>query len=108
MQQREDGTWANFERSGRLSTTVEAYAALGSRATRRMPCTCVSARLDHRPWRIEDATFTDVDGAVRHLVGTTCRPAPESVFFPRWFPLNPYDFGCWARQTIFRWPSSPR
>ena len=33
--------------------------------------------------------------------GTSCRRCrPEMVFFPRWFPLNPYDFGCWARQTI--------
>jgi squalene-hopene/tetraprenyl-beta-curcumene cyclase len=25
---------------------------------------------------------------------------PELVFLPSWFPLNPYDFACWARQTI--------
>ena len=25
---------------------------------------------------------------------------PEMVFLPRWFPLNVYDFGCWARQTV--------
>ncbi len=25
---------------------------------------------------------------------------PEMVFLPKWFPLNKYDFGCWARQTI--------
>jgi squalene-hopene/tetraprenyl-beta-curcumene cyclase len=25
---------------------------------------------------------------------------PELVLLPRWFPLNPYDFACWARQTI--------
>ena len=25
---------------------------------------------------------------------------PELIFLPRWFPLNIYDWGCWARQTI--------
>ena len=34
-QQRDDGTWANFYGGpGDLSTTVEAYVALGWRATR--------------------------------------------------------------------------
>jgi squalene-hopene/tetraprenyl-beta-curcumene cyclase len=25
---------------------------------------------------------------------------PEVIFLPSWFPLNIYDFACWARQTI--------
>lgn len=25
---------------------------------------------------------------------------PELIFLPKWFPLNIYDFGCWARQTV--------
>jgi squalene-hopene/tetraprenyl-beta-curcumene cyclase len=25
---------------------------------------------------------------------------PEMILLPNWFPLNIYDFGCWARQTI--------
>ena len=25
---------------------------------------------------------------------------PELILLPRWVPLNIYDFGCWARQTI--------
>ena len=25
---------------------------------------------------------------------------PEMILLPTWFPLNIYDFGCWARQTI--------
>ena len=25
---------------------------------------------------------------------------PEIMFLPPWFPLNIYDFGCWARQTV--------
>lgn len=32
---------------------------------------------------------------------TTCSTMPpEIVYFPKWMPLNIYDFGCWARQTI--------
>jgi len=25
---------------------------------------------------------------------------PEVILFPSWFPMNVYDFACWARQTI--------
>ena len=25
---------------------------------------------------------------------------PEMMLLPSWAPLNPYDFACWARQTI--------
>ena len=25
---------------------------------------------------------------------------PEIMFLPPWAPLNIYDFGCWARQTV--------
>jgi squalene-hopene/tetraprenyl-beta-curcumene cyclase len=25
---------------------------------------------------------------------------PEMIYLPAWFPLNVYDWGCWARQTI--------
>ena len=25
---------------------------------------------------------------------------PELIYLPRWFPLNVYDWACWARQTI--------
>ena len=25
---------------------------------------------------------------------------PELIYLPKWFPLNIYSFGCWARQTI--------
>ena len=27
---------------------------------------------------------------------------PELVLLPKWFPLNVYDWGCWARQTVVR------
>ncbi len=33
--------------------------------------------------------------------GRTCRCSrPSSIFLPHWFPLNIYDFACWARQTV--------
>ncbi len=25
---------------------------------------------------------------------------PEVIYLPSWFPLNIYDWGCWARQTV--------
>jgi squalene-hopene/tetraprenyl-beta-curcumene cyclase len=25
---------------------------------------------------------------------------PEQILLPSWFPLNVYDFACWARQTV--------
>src|ERR1700746_1542634 len=25
---------------------------------------------------------------------------PELIYLPAWFPLNVYDWACWARQTI--------
>ena len=25
---------------------------------------------------------------------------PELIYLPSWVPLNIYDWGCWARQTI--------
>ena len=32
--------------------------------------------------------------------GTSCPTLPpELIFLPQWFPLNVYDWGCWARQT---------
>ncbi|TYK46025.1 squalene--hopene cyclase [Actinomadura decatromicini] len=104
-QQGADGSWANFhDGPPDLSTTVEAYVAL---------------RLAGDP--------PDADHMLRaaaHVRGAGGIPAtrvftrfwlamfgrwpwdelpvvpPEMIFLPRWFPLNVYDFACWARQTI--------
>ena len=27
-------------------------------------------------------------------------PPAEQILLPAWFPLNVYDFACWARQTV--------
>lgn len=104
-QQRADGSWGDFPGApGTLSTTVEAWVAL---------------RLAGDP---EDAEhLTRAAGWVRahgglegarvfthmwlSLVGLwswdQCPTLPpELMFLPRWAPLNIYQWGCWARQTI--------
>src|SRR6202050_4565868 len=103
--QRADGTWAHF-RDGHadLSTTVEAYVALrlagdapdaghmaraaawivargGIPATRVFP-------------RIWLAMFGEWSWDDLPVI------PPEMIYLPAWFPLNVYDWGCWARQTI--------
>jgi squalene-hopene/tetraprenyl-beta-curcumene cyclase len=103
--QREDGTWANFWNGpGDLSTTVEAYAALRLAGD---PADAAHMRRA-REWILDRGglertrMFTRMWMALFGIWPWTDLPAlpPEMVFAPRWFPLNPYDFGCWARQTI--------
>jgi squalene-hopene/tetraprenyl-beta-curcumene cyclase len=104
-QQRDDGTWANFEAApGNLSTTIEAYAALrlagdspDEEHMRR------AAAFVQEAGGIESArVFTHIWLALFGLHPWDDVPAlpPELIFLPRWFPLNVYDFACWARQTI--------
>ena len=103
--QREDGTWANFWGGpGELSTTVEAYAALRLAG--------VPAGAEHM--RRARAWILDHGGMERTRVFTRLWMAlfgwwpwdrlpavpPEFVLLPDWFPLNVYDFACWARQTM--------
>jgi squalene-hopene/tetraprenyl-beta-curcumene cyclase len=104
-QQRQDGTWANFHGGpADLSTTVEAWVAL---------------RLAGDPADAEHMMATSAfirahGGLERTRVFTRIWLAlfggwpwddlpnmpPELVFFPKWFPLNVYDWACWARQTV--------
>ncbi|MGW9081199.1 squalene--hopene cyclase, partial [Streptomyces kronopolitis] len=100
-----DGTWATFHGGpGELSTTIEAYVALRlagddpgaphmakASAWVRGQGGVAAARVFTRIWlalfgwwKWED--LPDIP--------------PEMLFLPKWFPLNIYDFGCWARQTI--------
>jgi squalene-hopene/tetraprenyl-beta-curcumene cyclase len=104
-QQREDGTWANFHGGpGDLSTTIEAYWALklaGDDPQAEHMRAAASFVL--REGGIEQArVFTHVWLALFGLWSWEQVPAlaPEIVLLPRWVPLNVYDFGCWARQTI--------
>ena len=103
--QRADGTWANF-RGGHadLSTTVEAYVALRLagdrpdadhmsraagwiRARGGIPATRVFTRI----WLALFGEWLWDDLPVM---------PPEMIYLPAWFPLNVYDWACWARQTI--------
>ena len=105
QRQRDDGTWANFhEGPGDLSTTVEAYVAL------RLAGDAPDA--DHMQqaaaWIVDqgglEATrvFTRMWLALHGWWDWDQLPAipPEMIFLPSWVPMNIYDFGCWARQTI--------
>jgi squalene-hopene/tetraprenyl-beta-curcumene cyclase len=103
--QRADGTWANFRGGDAdLSTTVEAYVALRLaqdppdadhmaraaswiRAQGGIPATRVFTRI----WL---ALFGEWPWDELPVM------PPEMIYFPAWFPLNVYDWACWARQTI--------
>jgi squalene-hopene/tetraprenyl-beta-curcumene cyclase len=104
-QQRDDGTWANyFGGPGDLSTTVEAYLALRLAGDEPDEPHMKLAR----DWIIGqggvEATrvFTRIWLALSGLWSWDDLPVipPELIYLPSWFPLNIYDWGCWARQTI--------
>jgi squalene-hopene/tetraprenyl-beta-curcumene cyclase len=104
-QQRADGTWANFRGGDAdLSTTVEAYAALRlagdlpeaphmARASRWVSehGGIAAARVFTRIWL---ALFGEWPWDELPII------PPEMIYLPAWFPLNVYDWACWARQTI--------
>jgi squalene-hopene/tetraprenyl-beta-curcumene cyclase len=104
-QQRPDGTWANFYGGpGDLSTTVEAYVAL--RLAGHDPDAPHMARAAAwiRAGGGYPATrvFTRIWLALFGLWPWADLPVmpPELIYLPAWFPLNVYDWACWARQTI--------
>ncbi len=103
--QLQDGTWANFFGGpADLSTTVEAYVAL------RLAGDPVDApHMDvARSWVLAhggvEATrvFTRLWLALSGRWSWDDLPVipPELIYLPSWFPLNIYDWGCWARQTM--------
>jgi squalene-hopene/tetraprenyl-beta-curcumene cyclase len=104
-QQRDDGTWANFYGApANLSTTVEAYVALRL-AGDSVDAPHMAAAREYvlGAGGVEGArVFTHIWLALFGLWPWEDVPAlpPELIFLPRWFPLNIYDFACWARQTI--------
>jgi squalene-hopene/tetraprenyl-beta-curcumene cyclase len=104
-QQGEDGSWANFAGGpGDISTTIEAYWALRlageDPAAEHMKGAAAWSR-DHGGPRVA-RVFTHIWMALFGLWSWDEVPAlpPELLYLPSWFPLNPYDFACWARQTI--------
>ena len=104
-QQRADGSWGNYpEGPAELSTTVEAYVAL--RLAGDPPGEShmtAAAQLVRKLGGIERTrVFTRIWLALFGLWDWRRLPAlpPEMILLPQWCPLNIYDFGCWARQTI--------
>src|SRR5437764_11521396 len=104
-QQRADGTWANFHGGpGELSTTIEAYWALrlaGDPPEAEHMATAASV-IRSQGGLQRARVFTHVWLALFGLWSWDGVPAlpPEVLLLPPFAPLNVYDFGCWARQTI--------
>jgi squalene-hopene/tetraprenyl-beta-curcumene cyclase len=103
--QRQDGTWANFHGGDAdLSTTVEAYAALRLAGDApEAPHMATAAAWIRAGGGIEATrVFTRIWLALFGEWPWDSLPAmpPELIYLPRWFPLNVYDWACWARQTI--------
>jgi len=104
-QQRADGTWANFyDGPADLSTTVEAYVALrlaGDEPT--APHMARAAGWIRASGGVEATrVFTRIWLALSGRWSWDELPVipPELIYLPSWFPMNIYDWGCWARQTI--------
>jgi len=103
--QREDGTWGNFYGApADLSTTIEAYVALRLAGDPPdAPHMAAAAAFVRERGGLERArVFTKMWLALFGKWAWDDLPVlpPELVFFPPWLPLNIYDFGCWARQTV--------
>jgi squalene-hopene/tetraprenyl-beta-curcumene cyclase len=104
-QQRGDGTWATFEGGpGDLSTTIEAYAALRLAGDERAAPHMQSARefIVANGGIAASRVFTRIWLALFGEWSWDDLPAmpPELVLLPSWAPLNVYDWGCWARQSV--------
>jgi squalene-hopene/tetraprenyl-beta-curcumene cyclase len=104
-QQRADGTWATFYGGpGDLSVTIEAYTALRlagdgtdePHMTRARDFVLANGGIE------ASRVFTRIWLALFGEWSWDDLPAmpPELVLLPSWFPLNVYDWACWARQTV--------
>ena len=103
--QRHDGTWSTFFGGPPdLSTTVEAYVALrlagdpADSPSLRQAAEWVRANGGLARSRV----FTRIWLAILGRWDWNDLPVvpPEIMYLPPWAPLNIYDFGCWARQTV--------
>src|SRR3984957_118510 len=104
-QQREDGTWANFYGGpGELSTTTEAYVALRLAGDPADAAHMAAAAgwITSQGGLTATRVFTRMWLALSGLWDWDALPVipPEVIYLPSWFPLNIYDWGCWARQTV--------
>jgi squalene-hopene/tetraprenyl-beta-curcumene cyclase len=103
--QRENGTWANFYGGPpELSTTVEAYVALRLAGDPEDAAHLERAAQFVRSCGGVERTrvFTRIWLALFGLWPWERLPVlpPELIFLPGLVPLNIYDFGCWARQSV--------
>jgi squalene-hopene/tetraprenyl-beta-curcumene cyclase len=104
-QQREDGTWGNFYGApGDLSTTIEAYVALrlAGDPPEAEHMRTASAWIRAQGGLERARVFTHIWLALFGAWPWDRVPVlpPEMMLLPSWVPLNPYDFACWARQTV--------
>ncbi|HEY0688109.1 MAG TPA: squalene--hopene cyclase [Kribbella sp.] len=104
-QQGLDGSWATFQGGpGDVSTTVEAWVALRIAGDQpdelhmRRAATFVRSEGGVERSRV----FTHIWLALFGLWSWDDCPSlpPEIMYLPAWAPLNIYNWGCWARQTI--------
>ncbi|HTX31875.1 MAG TPA: squalene--hopene cyclase [Solirubrobacteraceae bacterium] len=103
--QRADGSWAKFwDGPGDLSTTAEAYVALrlAGDAPEAGHMRAASAFVRSAGGLQRARVFTHIWLALFGAWSWDQVPTlpPEMMLLPPWFPLNPYDFACWARQTV--------
>jgi len=103
--QRPDGTWGTFYGAPPdLSATVESYVALrlagDDPADEHLRAAAAWVRTNGGV--ASTRVFTRIWLAVVGAWSWDELPVlpPEIIFLPPWVPLNIYDFGCWARQTI--------
>ncbi|MHC0431452.1 squalene--hopene cyclase [Streptomyces sp. O3] len=104
-EQRPDGAWATFYGGpGELSATVEAYVALrlAGDAPDAAHMAKASAWIRANGGIAASRVFTRIWLALFGWWKWDDLPElpPELIYLPAWAPLNIYDFGCWARQTI--------
>ncbi|RLV10306.1 squalene--hopene cyclase [Streptomyces griseocarneus] len=104
-EQRPDGTWATFLGGpGELSATIEAYVALrlAGDSPEAPHMAAASAWIREQGGVAAARVFTRIWLALFGWWKWEDLPEmpPELIFLPKWVPLNIYDFGCWARQTI--------
>jgi squalene-hopene/tetraprenyl-beta-curcumene cyclase len=104
-QQRPDGTWATFYGGpGDLSTTIEAWVALRLAGdSPDEPHMASASKFVLANGGLEASrVFTRIWLALFGLWSWDELPnmPPELIFLPSWFPLNVYDWACWARQTV--------
>ncbi|MFF8810696.1 squalene--hopene cyclase [Streptomyces pactum] len=103
--QRDDGAWPTFHGGpGDLSATIEAYVALrlAGDPAGAPHMAAASAWVRERGGIARSRVFTRIWLALFGWWRWEDLPElpPEMIFLPTWVPLNIYDFGCWARQTI--------